>query len=109
MNEETERRLARNEALLREVNESIERGRWPGDDNRPLRFRCECSSLECNVMIAMTRNEYEQVRRDGRRFALHPGHEIPACETVVETREGYLVVEKQDQAGEVAKELDPRS
>jgi hypothetical protein len=109
MDEKTERRVARNEALLREVNESIERGRWPGDDNRPLKFRCECSNLECNVTIAMTRGEYEQVRRDGRRFALHAGHEMPACETVVETREDYIVVEKQDRAGEIAEKLDPRS
>jgi hypothetical protein len=109
MDEETERRVARNEALLREVNESIERGRWPGDDNKPLRFRCECSSLECNEMVAMTRGEYEHVRRDGRRFALRAGHEIPEVESVVETREGYIVVEKRDGAGEIAQQLDPRS
>lgn len=109
MNEETERRVARNEALLREVNESIERGRWPGDEERSLRFRCECSDLECNEMLSMTRTEYEHVRGDGRRFALRPGHEMPACETVVETHEGYIVVEKRDRAGEVAEELDPRS
>lgn len=108
MNEETERRVARNEALLREVNESIERGRWPGDDNVPLKFRCECSSLECNETLSMTRGEYEEVRRDGRRFALIAGHQIPACETVVDSKAGYVVVEKLDRAGEIAEDLDPR-
>jgi hypothetical protein len=108
MDEETERRVARNEALLREVNESIERGRWPGDDDKPLRFRCECSSLECNENVMMTRAEYEEVRRNGRRFALRPGHELPEYETVVDTREGYILVEKKDEAGEIAEQLDPR-
>ena len=103
------RRVGRNEALLREVNESIERGRWPGDESVPFRFRCECASLDCNETIRMTRSEYEHVRGDGRRFAIRPGHDAPACESVVETHEGYVVVEKHDEAGEVAEALDPRS
>jgi hypothetical protein len=104
-----DRRVGRNEALLREVNESIERGRWPGDEGVPFKFRCECASLDCNETVAMTRSEYEHVRRDGRRFALRPGHHQAPFETVVETHDGYVVVEKQDQAGEVADDLDPRS
>jgi hypothetical protein len=106
--DEMERRVARNEALLREVNESIERGRWPGDDTRTLKFRCECASLDCNQTIAMTQGEYEHVRADGRRFAILPGHEAPTCETIVETHETYVLVEKKDKAGEIAESLDPR-
>jgi hypothetical protein len=106
---EFDRRVGRNEALLREVNESIERGRWPGDESVPFSFRCECASLDCNETIRMARSEYEHVRSDGRRFAIRPGHDAPACESVVETHEGYVVVEKHDEAGEVAEDLDPRS
>jgi hypothetical protein len=109
MNNESERRIARNEALLREVNESIERGRWPGDEGRPLKFRCECASLDCNENIAMTREEYEHIRDDGRRFAIRPGHEAEECEEILETHDAYLVVEKLDKAGEAAERLDPRS
>jgi hypothetical protein len=105
---EFDRRVARNEALLREVNESIERGRWPGDDSVPFRFRCECASLDCTETIMLTRGEYEHVRNDGRRFAILAGHEAPAFESVVETHDGYVVVEKNDEAGEVAERLDPR-
>jgi len=108
MSEETERRVARNEALLREVNEGIERGRWPGDDNRSLKFRCECSNLDCVDTVPMTRGEYEQVRSSGRRFALRPGHELPEYEKIVETGDGYIVIEKQDDAGKIAEQLDPR-
>jgi hypothetical protein len=105
---EFDRRVGRNEAMLREVNESIERGRWPGDDSVPFRFRCECASLDCNETIMLTRSEYEHVRHDGRRFAILAGHEAPPFESVVETHEGYVVVEKHDEAGEVAEDLDPR-
>jgi hypothetical protein len=106
---EFDRRVGRNEALLREVNESIERGRWPGDENVPFRFRCECASLDCNETILMTRSEYEHIRRDGRRFAIRAGHDAPARESVVETHEAYVIVEKRHEAGEVAEDLDPRS
>jgi len=105
---EFDRRVGRNEALMREVNESIERGRWPGDESVPFKFRCECMSLDCNETVAMTRSEYEHVRGDGRRFALRPGHGARAFETVVETHEGYVIVEKQGEAGEAADDLDPR-
>jgi hypothetical protein len=108
MNNESGRRIARNEALLREVNESIERGRWPGDESLPLKFRCECATLDCNVTIAMTREEYERVRSNGRRFAILAGHEAEEAERVVESHEGYVVVEKFDEAGETAERLDPR-
>jgi hypothetical protein len=109
MNNESKRRIARNEALLREVNESIERGRWPGDEGLPMKFRCECASLDCNEIVALTREEYEHVRRSGRRFAILPGHQAEECEEIVETHDGYVVVEKIDEAGEAAERLNPRS
>jgi hypothetical protein len=109
MDNESERRIARNESLLREVNESIERGRWPGDESLPLKFRCECASLDCNETIALTREEYEQVRRNGRRFAIRPGHQAEECEQVVETHDAYAVVEKFDEAGKAADRMDPRA
>ena len=101
--------VARNEAIFREVNESIEAGRWPGEEGAQIAFRCECSRLGCTVLIGLSRDEYESVRSHPRRFLVAPGHERPEDETVVERRAGHLVVEKREQAGEVAKETDPRS
>jgi hypothetical protein len=109
MDDKNERRVARNEALLREVNEGIERGRWPGEDVQRFRFRCECASLDCNGSVELTRTEYEHVRAHPRRFALHPGHELPDAETIVEVYPGYVVVEKREEAGVTAERLDPRS
>jgi hypothetical protein len=39
---------------------------------------------------------------------VHPGHEQPEIETVVDTLEGYLIVEKEDAAGHLAEAKDPR-
>ena len=109
MRDETEARLGANEAVFREVNEGIERGQWPGEEERPISFRCECARLGCNDLLELSVNEYESVRANPRRFIVVAGHQRPDVEHVVEVRPGYLIVEKRDQAGTVAEETDPRS
>jgi hypothetical protein len=102
------RRIARNESLFREVNEAIAGGQWPGEDDRPVGFRCECARLGCNDLIELTPQEYERVRGNPRRFVVAVGHEQPAGERVVETHAGYAVVEKEGTAGQIAEMTDPR-
>lgn len=109
MDDDLQRRLASNEAVFREVNEGIERGQWPGDEHKPVGFRCECARLGCNLLVKLTLPEYERVRAEPRHFLMIPGHEVPELEVVVERNDGYLVVEKQDEAGEKAQDTDPRS
>ena len=108
MQEESERRLARNEALFRETNEAIERGQWPDGPSKPVRFRCECSRLDCSEAVVSRSREYEQVRQSPRRFMLAGGHEIPEIETVVSREDDYVIVEKRSAAGETAAATDPR-
>ena len=108
MNEESERRLARNEALFRETNEAIERGQWPDDPGKLVRFRCECSRVDCNEAVEITLGLYEEVREFPRRFVVASGHEMPQIETVVSQEGAYTIVEKQDAAGETATATDPR-
>lgn len=106
MDDQTQRRLARNEALLREVNDGIVRGLWPGEQRA--RFRCECARLDCNETIELSLAEYERLRGSPRRFAVIAGHELPELETVVEAHSGYLTVEKGDLAGAIVESADPR-
>lgn len=108
MHSEAGRRIGRNEGLFRQVNEAIARGLWPDDRARLIGFRCECARLDCNAPIHLTLSEYERIRALSRRFAVVPGHEIAEAETVVETHPGYLVVEKEHEAGAVAEATDPR-
>jgi hypothetical protein len=107
MHDEVERRIAANEARFREVNEAISRGQWPGDAEA-VGFRCECALLGCNRVVELTFPEYEHVRAHSRRFVIVPGHEQLEVERVVETRSGYAVVEKLDEAGHCAEKTDPR-
>ncbi|MGH2860066.1 MAG: hypothetical protein ACRDLT_01020 [Solirubrobacteraceae bacterium] len=108
MSDESERRLARNEALFRETNEAIERGQWPDDPAKLVRFRCECARLDCGEAVELTLAEYEQIRSSPRRFVIIPGHETPEIEIVISRAPDYLIVEKQDKAGETATARDPR-
>jgi hypothetical protein len=109
MEENTQRRVAGNETLFREVNEAIERGQWPGEQDSPRAFRCECARLDCNELVSLTPREYERVRSKPRRFVVLTGHELEEVETIVTTGDGYLVVEKRDEAGQLAEASDPRT
>ena len=103
MKRELKRRVGRTESTFRDVNEGIARGQWPGEQDEPAGFRCECARVGCNDLIDLTMREYERIREHPRRFAVLPGHELPEVETVVEKRPGYLVVEKIDEAGRAAE------
>ncbi|HWF34585.1 MAG TPA: hypothetical protein VG295_04425 [Solirubrobacteraceae bacterium] len=109
MEDDTERRIASNEARFREVNEAIARGQWPGEGEAAVGFRCECATLGCNRVIELAPEEYERIRGHARRFLVLPGHQRLEVEKVVETRPTYLVIEKSDEAGEHAEETDPRT
>lgn len=109
MDDRSKQRLASNEAVFRDVNEAIESGRIPAEVHETVAFRCECGELGCNDLIELTVGQYERVRANPRRFLVTIGHERPEVETVVEVQSGYAVVEKRDQAGQIAEETDPRS
>jgi hypothetical protein len=96
-----EERTARNEALLREVNERIEEvGKHLQvlPDDETLEFRCECGRPKCEDFISMAVGEYEHVRDDNDRFAVVPGHENDEIERVVERFESYVIVDKKPAA-----------
>jgi hypothetical protein len=95
-------RRAKNEALLREVNErraAIDRqaeGSW-ADPAELFEFVCECGIEECESRIQMTLDEYDAIRQQDDRFPIVPGHDSPDIETVVETHERYAVVDKKPE------------
>jgi hypothetical protein len=100
-------RIARNEAIFRDVNEALKQGRWPGEQSS-IAFRCECARLGCSRLIELAAEEYEHVRTRARWFLVAAGHELSEDETVVETHHAYVVVEKLGEAGLVAEATDPR-
>jgi hypothetical protein len=110
VDEAAHRQLARNEALFRRVNEAIERGQFPGEPDKLVRFRCECAQLECNQALEVSLGDYERVRENPRRFLVAFDHVEPEVEDVVERSARFMVVEKRSRAGEeVAEATDQRT
>lgn len=111
MNERA-RRIGRNEAIFREVNEQIEQlnDRFHAVGNDVLQLVCECGSLECAEQLAVPLRVYEGARADSTLFVIKPGHEIPDVEDVVSREPDYFVVRKHEgDAAELARETDPRN
>jgi hypothetical protein len=98
----------RNEALFREVNERIEDVSTMLDLDDEMEYLCECDNPECLEKLSATRAEYEAIRAVATHFVVVPGHEDPDVEHVVGQTERFLVVEKEGQAAQEAKEDDPR-
>jgi hypothetical protein len=110
----SEERVARNEALFREFNERVADMAETFDplgeeDALRIEFVCECGDLDCLARVELTRAAYEKVRSDPKRFVVVPGHEKTEIERVVAHGDGYFVVEKLEEAAEVAIKHDPRS
>src|ERR671935_3278909 len=104
-------RLARNEAIFREVNERIEELAKSGDFGEfdPLEILCECGNAECSEPLRISVAEYERVRQEPTDFFVAPGHAIPAIEKVVDSTQNFEVVRKLEEERELARKTDPRS
>jgi hypothetical protein len=111
-----ESRLAKNEALFREVNERIAEI-TEGLSSSTSRVQkldglvCECADPLCLERLEeLTITAYEAVRSDPRRFIIATGHESLDVEEVVERQAGYSIVEKNEGVpADVARERDSRT
>lgn len=111
-------RTARNEALIREVNERIEKVDKAaeeaslGPEEAFFEFLCECGAedagdIGCEEHVQLTIREYEEVRSQDDRFAVYPGHEQEELEWVTARNERFVIVDKRPVA-EPFVEDDPR-
>jgi hypothetical protein len=71
-----EERIAKVEALFRDVNERIAEAseRFESDDAE---FMCECADPACAERLEVPLDEYEEVRDDATTFVLDPDHIRP--------------------------------
>jgi hypothetical protein len=102
-------RIAKTEALYREVNERIAETaeRFGGEEAD---FMCECAEPECMDRVTAPLAEYEDVRSDGATFLLSDGHEKPHVETVLARRGGYAIVQKvHTTVARIVRQLNPRA
>ena len=86
-------RMARNQALFREVNERIaELAAHFEVATGPQAFVCECSQLGCTASLELPASAYSRLRDDPTTFLVLSGHEDVDHETVIERTHGYLLV-----------------
>jgi hypothetical protein len=104
-------RLARNEALFRQVNERVRdvSQAFATLDPTPVDFVCECGRQDCAEPIALRLHEYEAVRAVPTQFFVLRDHVIPEIEHVVADHGSYVVVRKLPGEEEIAEQTDPRS
>jgi hypothetical protein len=102
-------RVAKTEALFREVNERVAE-RAEEFESETAEFVCECADPTCTKRIPAALHEYEEVRAEGDQFLVAPGHEArPDMERVVTRVDGFQVVRKLRGLGAIVRRMDPRS
>jgi hypothetical protein len=104
----TRERIAKTEALFRNVNEGI---REASDrlEAEVADFICECGDSTCTEHVRVPLEEYERVREHATRFVVRPGHVKGPIERVVEQERQYTIIEKLDRViARIARRLNPR-
>ena len=102
----TPERIARNQSIFREANETLRR-RVESLDGATMRvpFVCECAAPECRELVLLTFQEYSRVRTSDRWFLSAVGHEAVAgpSSQVIAATDRYVIAEKVGDAGEHAE------
>ena len=102
-------RVARTEALFREVNERIAESASSFESDEA-DFVCECADPACTDRVEATLGEYEGVRDEATHFLVSPGHVDERFERPVRGRPGLHVVEKfHATAAAIVRRLNPRT
>ena len=94
--DEHQRRVGRNEALFRVINERMESlNESFGAVTNDFQIVCECGDRTCVTQLVIATADYGRVRRDATLFVIARGHEDATAEAVVEEdQRGYVVVRK---------------
>jgi hypothetical protein len=114
VNEDRRKRIAKNEALIRSLNERVKDIAEPflevggTSENERVAFVCECGRDRCYETIELLVAEYERAREDPTRFVIVPGHETLEVERVVRREARFALVEKRPEESEIATATDPR-
>lgn len=113
--EQIAERVASNQSRFRQANEQIERTAQELAPSLGLvPFLCECPDPRCTAIARLSLADYETVRSRGNWFLTVPGHEtcvVDGAEVarISERYDGYTMMEKVGEAGELAERLDPRA
>jgi hypothetical protein len=101
--------VALTEAAFRIANERM--AAWEerqGTDGADASYYCECAMQGCREEIRLTREQYDVVRSEPRRFFVLRGHILEDLETELERYETYSVIEKPQMLAPLLEDTDPR-
>jgi hypothetical protein len=110
MTDDRMKKVARNQAMYRQVNERIEELNEAFEEmSGEFVVVCECADPMCAEQIALSREAYERTRANSAQFILRPGHQAADVEELVATQADYVIVEKHEgEAASLALKSDPR-
>jgi hypothetical protein len=101
--------VALTEAAFRIANERM--ASWEerrAGDGKAESYFCECAFAGCREEIRLSREQYDAVRAEPRRFFVLHEHIIEDLETELERYEGYSVIEKPAMLAPLLEDTDPR-
>jgi hypothetical protein len=101
-------RLALNEALFRAANERMADWEERHHVEATEFYYCECADPECREKVPLRESDYERVRSNSDHFFVVPGHVVTDLETVIESQQEWVVVEKDPEVREIVEATDPR-
>lgn len=105
MDERTQRQIAKNEAILRDVNERNTRALGTfSPETDALTIMCECAHVECESMLDVSAGAYARVRSEPTHFLVAVDHAHPGVEVVIEDAGSHWVVAKIDVGADVARQ-----
>lgn len=107
---ERNERAVGKQSLFREVNERVvalvQGGLQEVDgDGNTVHAICECAEVACHEPIELSIEEYTAIRSSPLRFLVKAGHQQSNAEQVTFSHDGYIVVEKIGEPGEIATDL----
>lgn len=110
MDSRRKERIAYNESAFRALNETLERDVHRGRTQKEYAgFVCECGNSDCDDLIRVDLEDYEEIRQDSQLFIAVRGHEIPDAEDVVDGNDRYVIVRKHADVADITQSTDPRS
>ena len=119
----SERRQIENEMIFRRANEKVGDNLDELDaqhieednvelirtDDVVLHFLCECSDENCKTRIPIKLSTYQTIHENRDAFIIKLKHQVESIEKIIQTEDGYSVVEKNKSTAEPGEELNKTS
>jgi hypothetical protein len=100
---------AANEIAFRRANEGIDRTRKRLElQGERTAYLCECEEESCTDILLLSLEDYRNARSTPRRFVVAAGHQSDR-DVVLARGDGFVLIEKTGEEGELVERADPRA